>query len=142
MEALAKKLQGKVQFVFIYGQEHHPNQEMDGFPGSKIKVHIPALPPTLTRDEREQRAREFRGLRKGGVRRFLIDEDEDGGEGPGKVQCLYKAQRAARIVVIDRNRRLRTVAEVVDLQNRLRELFPELVSPGPQPSGSGEKTAP
>jgi len=142
MEALAKKLQGKVQFVFIYGQEHHPNQELDGLPGSRIKVNIPALPPTRNRAEREQRAREFRRRMKGEVRRFLIDEDEDGGSGFGKVQHLYKAQLAARIVAINHDRHLITVAGAIDLQNRLPELFPELVSAEPRPSGSGLASAP
>ena len=117
-----------MQFLFVYGQEAHPNQEMDGLPGGKYKVHVPALTPTHTRTERAQRAQEFRRQMKGGVRRFLIDEDEDGSDGFGKVQCLYNARYSARIVVIDRNRRLITVAEIVDLQKRLLELFPELVS--------------
>lgn len=124
---MAKKLQSKVQFVFVYAQEIHPNQERNALPGSPVDV-IPALSPTINRAEREQRAFEFRRSMKGGVRRLLVDEGGIGG-GVTKIQRLYHAENLGScFFVIDRNRRIAAKGDVDCLEKRLLEIFPELAS--------------
>lgn len=102
--------------------------QLNALPGSPIEV-IPALAPTLDRAERELRAREFRRLMKGGVRRILIDEDGDGEDGFSRVQCLYHAKRSGgRILLIDRGRRVTIVSNPDQLYRRLSGLFPAVAS--------------
>ena len=125
---LAKKLQGKVQFVFVYTQEIHPNQPMAALPGSPVEV-IPMLSSTRNRAEREQRALEFCHSMKGGIRRILVDEDGDGKWGHTRVQCLYHMRNfGGRNFVIDRDRRVAAVATIDLLCQQLSEVFPELAS--------------
>jgi hypothetical protein len=121
MEALAEKFQGQVRFVFVYCQEHHPNQEFTPNPLMYAKI-IPALKQTANRAEREEHAREFRRQMKGSVRRILIDEDDDSGY--SEVQVAYSAQLVARVVVVDtRGQIVRRDGSVPDLEKHLHELL-------------------
>lgn len=127
MEALAKKLQGKVQFAFVYTQEIHPNQERMALPGSPVEV-IPALSLTINRAQREQRALEFLRLMNGCARRCLVDEDGDGG-GVTKVQLLYHLETLGGcLYVIDRDRRIAATGDAKQLDKQLLEIFPDLAS--------------
>jgi thiol-disulfide isomerase/thioredoxin len=67
-EALAKKYQGKVDFVFVYCQEFHP----DAPAGSTVGATVEG--PTRTWDERAARAKAFRDS-QASARRVLVDED-------------------------------------------------------------------
>jgi hypothetical protein len=124
MEALAKKFQGQVRFVFVYCQEHHPDREFTPHPSMYAKI-IPALKQTANRAEREERAREFRRQMKGSVRRILIDEDDDSGY--SKVQVAYNAQLGARVIVVDtRGQIVRRDGSVPDLEKHLHELLADV----------------
>jgi hypothetical protein len=128
LEALAKKLQGKVQFAFVYTQEIHPNQPMDALPGSPVEL-LPALSSTRNRAEREQRASEFCRSMKGGIRRILVDEDGDGKGGHTRVQCLYHMKSiGGRNFEIDRDRRVAATGTIDLLEKQLLEAFPDLAS--------------
>lgn len=79
MDALAKKYEGSVDFVFIYCDDQH--------------AMLPA--PAETREERAEHAREFRRLAKA-RKQVLVDQLGDAG-----VKRLYKIMGNA-VFVIDR----------------------------------------
>ena len=95
-DALAEKYRGRVEFLFVYCQEVHPEGERD----MSVRPQVPAfqgLPPlTRTRgwEERAERARLFRDW-TGTTRRILVDED-----GPESVSDRYGGF-GARLIVVD-----------------------------------------
>ncbi len=88
MDTLARRWEGKAQFVFVYGKEPHPHW---------TDHLIPYLDQTGDQAERATRARAFCDAMGGSVRRFLVDED--GPDHLGAVQSLYGGQQ--RVVVVD-----------------------------------------
>lgn len=67
-EELARKYQGKVDFLFVYGQETHP----DAPAGTTLAGDISG--PTRSWEERAARARKFRDYQQS-IRNVLVDED-------------------------------------------------------------------
>jgi thiol-disulfide isomerase/thioredoxin len=92
MEKLAKKYQGKVEFVLVYCQESHPEGELGEIP-RRTRGHKP-IPQPRTVAERRQVAQQFRED-TGVARQILID-----GFGENSAQRLYGAGSAS-VVVID-----------------------------------------
>src|SRR5207248_392486 len=80
MEDVAKKYEGRAEFLFVYCKEAHPDQPTvlpgDGAP-------LPALPQTRTWDERAGRAKSYCSAKQP-TARVLVDVD-----GPDGVQGLY-----------------------------------------------------
>jgi hypothetical protein len=96
MEDLAKKYQGRADFVFIYCVEAHP--EGDALAGKSTKEGQ-AIPQARTIEERKQAAKMFCEDMKL-ARRILLDEFED-----KSVHRRYAA-RANPTIVVDRDGRI------------------------------------
>jgi hypothetical protein len=136
MSALAKQLQGQVQFVFVYCQEFHPHQEASG-PAARDES---LLKQSESHADREKRARQFQRLAESDARRILVDED--GTDGFTRVQSAYHAYFHARTFIVDRGERIvwiKNMAEAADVEKALAELFPKRVSP---PSATSVKKDP
>jgi hypothetical protein len=133
MEDLAKKYQGRAQFLFIYGREAHADssQTLASF---QAEGHLfpDSLRQTQDRTERAEYAAYFRRQMKGGVRRILVDED-----GENNVQAKYLAG-VRLLVLVDRNQRIVLSSQYLPLpllDETLQRLLQE-GSPGP-PAGTG-----
>jgi hypothetical protein len=100
-DGLMEKYQGRVEFLFVYCQEAHPEGEGD----MCVRSMTPALEdlPPLTRtrswEERAERARLFRDWTKT-PRRILVDED-----GPESVSARYGGF-GDRLIVVDTQGRI------------------------------------
>jgi hypothetical protein len=121
MEALATQWQGKAQFVFVYGMEHHPNTDDLPLPLPDSRP-IPVLDQPANQAARIARTRAFLKEMGGSTRRFLVDEDTRTGS---KAEELYGAGRSARVVVVDTRGQIafyKSEVVVSELEKCLRSL--------------------
>ena len=75
---MAQKYNGKVEFVFVYCRETHPEGKGDMNVRSMYPAYadLPPLTQTRCREERQARAELFRA-KTNSQRRILVDEDGD-----------------------------------------------------------------
>ena len=137
MEALAKRHQGRAQFLFIYGQEAHADSERTLASFQAEGCPFPeSLRQAQSRAERAEYAACFRQRMEGGVRRILVDED-----GQNNVEDQYLAG-IRLLVLVDRHQRIvlsGTYVAVPLLEETLQRRLQE-DSPG-QPASAGRPAA-
>ncbi len=97
MDDLARKDEGKAEFLFIYCREAHPDQA--GMRMLTNKEELPVLPQTQEREDRARRARSYCSAKQP-TARVLVDVD-----GPGSVQDLYGGGQN-QVIVIDASGRI------------------------------------
>jgi thiol-disulfide isomerase/thioredoxin len=90
MKSLARKYDGKVEFVIVYCKEAHPGMKMKSMTG---QGDLPILEQTNNRQERVERAARF-GREMKIPQRILVDED-----GENSIQEMYSDLPNQTIVV-------------------------------------------
>jgi hypothetical protein len=88
---MAKKYEGRADFLFVYTQEAHPGP---AFGSLAFKSTMPTMRATHSWEERRERALAFREAKAVG-RRVLVD-----GDGEGSVHQRYARIRSNPLVVI------------------------------------------